>query len=108
MGISGLISRTFSWKSQQSIPSTQIDLIIDRRDQVINLCEMKFSIEAFTITKSYAEKLRQKVAIFRSETGTKKALYITMITTYGLNQNAHSMGLVQNDLSMDVLFLSPN
>jgi hypothetical protein len=65
---------------------------------------MKFSIEPYTITKSYASQLRQKVAVFRSETGTKKAIYITMITTYGLNQNAHSMGLVQNDLQMEVLF----
>lgn len=104
LGISGIISHTYSWKSEQSENGVQIDLIIDRRDQVVNLCEMKFSIELFTITKSYADQLRRKIAVFRSETGTKKALYLTMITTHGLHQNTHSMGLVQNDLRMDVLF----
>jgi len=44
------------------------------------------------------------MAVFRAETGTKKALYLTMISTYGINQNAHSRGLVQNDLQMEVLF----
>jgi len=104
LGIRGVISNTFAWKSQKSEKGAQIDLIIDRRDQVINLCEMKFSVEPYTVTKSYAQQLRQKVAVFRAETGTKKAIFITMITTYGLNQNAHSRGLVQNDLEMGVLF----
>lgn len=104
MGIRGVISRTFSWKSQQSEKGAQIDLIIDRRDQVINLCEIKCSTEPYTITKSYAQQLRQKVAVFRAETNTKKAIFITIITTYGLNQNAHSAGLIQNDLNMEILF----
>lgn len=104
LGIRGVISRTFSWKSQQSEKGAQIDLIIDRRDQVINLCEIKCSTEPYTITKSYAQQLRQKVAVFRAETNTKKAIFITIITTYGLNQNAHSAGLIQNDLNMEILF----
>ncbi len=104
LGIRGVISRTFSWKSGQSEKGAQIDLIIDRRDQVINLCEIKFSIEPYTITKSYAQQLRQKIAVFRVETGTKKAIFMTMITTYGLNQNMHSKGLIQNDLNMEILF----
>lgn len=104
LSIGGIISHTAAWKSQSSNKGAQIDLIIDRRDQVINLCEMKFSIEPYTITKTYANQLRQKIATFRSETKTKKALYLTMITTYGLNQNTHSMGFVQHDLTMDIVF----
>ncbi|MCB0839225.1 MAG: ATP-binding protein [Bacteroidetes bacterium] len=104
LGISGVISHTFSWKSQDKEQGAQIDLIIDRRDQVINLCEMKFSVSPFVITKSYANQLRNKIAVFREETGTKKALYLTMVTTYGVNKNTHSVDLVQNDLEMEVLF----
>lgn len=104
LGIRGLISHTFSWKSQDAKDGAQIDLIIDRRDQVINLCEIKFSTEPYVITKSYARQLRQKIAVFRTETGTKKAIFLTMITTYGVYENEHARGLVQNDLDMEVLF----
>jgi AAA+ ATPase superfamily predicted ATPase len=105
LNIGGVISHTFAWKSQQSEKGAQIDLLIDRRDQVINLFEIKFSMEPFTINKAYAQKLRQKIAVFKAATKTKKAIYLTMITTYGIHQNTHSMGLVQNDLQMDMLFL---
>jgi hypothetical protein len=82
----------------------QIDLVIDRRDQVINLCEMKFSITPFVIDKKYADELRAKITVFRSVTETKKALFLTFITPFGLNSNAHSQSLVQNTYSMDILF----
>ena len=52
----------------------QIDLIIDRRDRVINICEIKFSSSLYTITKAYADKLRQKITVFKTETGTQKAI----------------------------------
>ena len=104
LGISGMISYSQSWRSNQSGQGAEIDLLIDRRDQVINICEMKFSTETYTISKTVAEQLRQKIGVFRAETGTKKAIFLTMLTTYGLNPNAHSVGLVQNDLTMDVLF----
>jgi len=82
----------------------QIDLVIDRRDQVVNLCEVKYSINPYTITKSYAENLRNKIGVFRNETKTGKSLFLTMITTYGLEENTYSKSLVQNELTMDVLF----
>lgn len=104
LNIRGIISNTFSWQSRSAVPGAQIDLIIDRRDQVINVCEIKFSIEPYTITKAYTQQLRQKIAVFRAETRTKKAIFLTLITTYGLNPNAHSRGLVQNDLNMEILF----
>lgn len=104
LGISGIISNSFSWKSKTQRNGAQVDLIIDRRDQVINLCEMKFSAELFVITKSYADQLRNKIALFRAETETKKAIYLTLITTYGTLQNTHAQSLVQHDLKMDILF----
>lgn len=64
---------------------------------------MKFSINSFTITKSYAEKLRNKIGAFQMVTQTNKALFLTMITTHGVTQNQYAY-LAQNNLSMEVLF----
>jgi len=99
LGISGVQTSVANWQS----PEAQIDLLIDRKDQVINLCEMKFSINAYSINKKYSENLRNKLGSFRQASQTKKALFLTFITTYGLAQNKYS-GMIQNDLTMEVLF----
>jgi AAA+ ATPase superfamily predicted ATPase len=99
LGISGVQTSISTWRS----PGAQIDLLIDRKDQVINICEMKFSINPFNIDKKYAEILRNKMGNFRQVTDTKKALFLTMITTYGLDNSKYS-GLVQNSLDMNILF----
>lgn len=83
----------------------QIDLLIDRADHSIAICEMKFYKQEFAIDKSYADELEQKLAVFKEKTNPKKkALYLIMITTYGLKENLHSDRLVQHDLTMNVLF----
>lgn len=107
LGIAGIYTQTFSWKSTFKEPKqkgAQIDILIDRRDHVINLCEVKFSLAPFTITKAYATQLQQKISTFKAETGTNKAIHLTLITTYGLTQNAYAMSLVRNSLDMNVLF----
>ncbi|MBL0911859.1 MAG: AAA family ATPase [Bacteroidia bacterium] len=104
LGISGVHSEEASWRSSGKDNGAQVDLLIDRRDQVINLCEMKFSINPFTIDKRYAAELRNKIGVFRNETQTRKAVFLTMISTYGVKANEHSAGLVQNNLDMDCLF----
>lgn len=103
LGISGIGTEESAWKSTQSKDGAQIDLIIDRRDGVINLCEMKFSVEEFIIDKKYDTELRNKTGAFRSETRTKKTIFLTMITTFGLKANTYSLN-VPNDLKMDILF----
>lgn len=103
LGISGIGTETSSWKSSQSKDGAQIDLVIDRRDGVINLCEMKFSVSPFIIDKRYDAELRNKVGAFRAETQTKKSVFLTMLTTFGLQDNSYA-GNVQNDLKMDILF----
>ncbi len=104
LGVAAIQTKASSWRSKASDPGAQIDLVIDRRDQVINLCELKFSINPFSISKSYAENLRNKVSSFRDETQTRKALFLTFVSTYGLTQNPYTTALVQNDISMDALF----
>lgn len=105
LGISGVFTSISSWRSSTSDTGTQIDLIIDRRDQVINLCEIKFSINPYTITKKYAAELRNQIGVFKLETGTRKSVFLSMVTTFGLQQNMYSTGLIQNDLTMDDLFM---
>ena len=104
LGIAAVETSMSSWRSSSLEKGAQIDLVIDRRDQVINLCEMKFSINPFTIDKKYDAELRNKIAAFKKETGTRKSVFMTMVTTFGLQQNNYAAGLVQNDIKMDALF----
>jgi intergrase/recombinase len=102
--IGGVLTRQSYWKSKSSENGAQIDLVIDRRDQVLNLCEIKFSINQFSISKDYAAKLRNKIGSFREETNTRKTTFLTFISTFGLKENMHSQSLVQQSLTMEVLF----
>jgi predicted AAA+ superfamily ATPase len=104
LGISGVQTAFSSWTGTRKEKGAQVDLVIDRRDGVINLCETKFSISPFTINKKYADELRKKVAAFREQTRTRKATFLTLVTTFGLNRNMHAISLVQNDITMDALF----
>lgn len=104
LGISGVYAEISTWRSRDSEQGAQIDLLIDRNDRVINICEIKFSIAPFTITKAYAENLRNKLSAFRAETGTNKTLFLTILTTFGLKTNEYSQQLVNDSLDMGALF----
>jgi hypothetical protein len=103
LGISGVHTRYASWRSSEPLTGAQVDLLIDRNDAVINLCEIEYSINPFTIDKKYAENLRNKVGAFKQETGTHKSVFLTFITTFGLKQNEYS-GMVQNEVLLEDLF----
>lgn len=104
LGINGIQSNNTSWKGGTIEKSAQIDLLIDRRDQVINLCECKFSLDTFVIDKEYSEKLRAKINTFKDATKTKKTVFLTMISTYGVEKNKYANLLMQNEVTMDDLF----
>lgn len=106
LGILGVLTDVSVWfakDSENTARGAQIDLLIDRRDRVINICETKFSINQYTIDKDYEMALRNKIDTFRRATQTTKALYLTMITTYGVTRNSHS-GIMQSQVTMDDLF----
>jgi len=84
----------------------QIDLIIDRADRIINICEMKFYTTEYVIDKSYAKNLQQKKDVFNERIKPKKTLFLTMITTFGVKENNYFDELIQQSLTMDVLFKS--
>lgn len=105
LGIGGIATSACSWRKVGSTAEqgAQIDLLIDRADRVINVCEMKFSETPYAITKDYEEKLRMKMAVFRQETKATKSLALTMVTTYGILPGIHS-GIVQNEVVINDLF----
>ncbi len=78
-------------------------MLIDRRDGVINLCEMKFSCEEFSIGDAYVRKLRERIALFKEETGTRKSVHLTFVTTYGLKRNGNA-DVVQSEITLEDLF----
>lgn len=102
LGISGVYatSSSFYKKGSQDVKGAQIDLLIDRKDHVINLCEIKFYQEPFVITKAYADSLRNKMGVFRHDTKTRKHLMLTFITAFGLHENQHSMSLNVKSLTL--------
>ena len=105
LGISGISTNASAWRmlGDGERRGVQIDLVIDRADRVINLCEMKFSEAPYVVSKEYEDKLRERMAMFREATKTRKSLVMTMVTTYGVLRGIHS-GVVQNEVLMDDLF----
>ena len=103
MEIRGVETEEYAWRSRTSSPGVQIDLLIDRRDNVINLCEMKCTDQPFVIDASYERQLLEKVSVFRAESKTKKAVHLTMVSASGLTHNAHS-GIILNEITGDDLF----
>ena len=109
LGIAGVMTKQCAWRSDQKNlrpgeRGAQIDLLIDRRDDTINICEMKWASEPYVIDKDYDEKLRNKVAAFIRETGTRKSILISMVTSYGVKENMYS-DAIQSQVVLDDLFL---
>ena len=106
LGIAGVLTEESVWRyvSAKDDTGAQIDLLIDRNDHCINVCEMKYSVSEIAIDKKYAAELQNKLAVFKERTKTRKTLFLTMITTYGIKQNIYYTGLVKNELSMNDLF----
>jgi uncharacterized protein len=107
LGISGVYtqSSTFLQKGNAEEKGAQIDLVLDRNDQIINLFEIKFYNTEFTLSESDAKALRNQMWVFKAKTKTKKHLMIVLLTTFGMEHNKHSLGLIENILTMDALFL---
>ena len=107
LGISGILTNEYAWRCQPVEKTgqrgVQIDLLIDRSDGIIDLCEMKYSNDTYAITPDYATELSRKRSVFQSVTETKKAIHTVMVTTDGLKQNEQS-GNIQAEVTLDDLF----
>ena len=109
LGISGIATEVSTWKCNadeaKDIHGAQIDMIIERADRLIHLCEMKFSEGTYNITKEYEAKLRSRSDVFKLKTKTKKPVVHTFVTTYGLGEGKHH-SIVHSEVTMDDLFNS--
>jgi uncharacterized protein len=107
LGVAAVNTQESVWRyvGGKGETGAQIDLLIDRQDNCINLCEVKFSTNEFTIDSAHAKELKNKVDVFRDKTKTRKSLFLTMITTHGTKKNTNYIGLVQEDITMDELFM---
>lgn len=105
LGISGVYTEISSIRVEgvKKEPGFQIDLIIDRKDATINLCEIKYYAGSFKIDKSYARKLIDRKQLFIEHTKTKKQVFNTLITNYGVFENKYSLQIVENEVVLDDL-----
>jgi AAA+ ATPase superfamily predicted ATPase len=104
LGISGVLTNVASWVGTFNGSKVQIDLLIDRNDGVINLCEMKFAKGVYTLDKKTGQNLLNKMEVFRQNTKSRKAIHLTMLTPFGILPNEYS-GDVNSEIVLDDLFL---
>ncbi len=106
LGIQGVYSENYSFYQTKIMNNngTQIDLVIDRKDGVINLCEMKFYDGLYPFSAKDAEKTKHQKDAFKEITNTRKQIYSTWITSFGIRSNQHSIGTVENSFTMEILF----
>ena len=106
LGISGVLTNVFAWRHEPDATypwGTQIDLLLERADNVINVCEMKYTKGEFVIKADYEKDLNRKCETFAAVTGSKAAIHLTMVTAEGIAHNSHS-GSVQSEVTLDDLF----
>ena len=103
LGISGVVTETYTFRSRQKKGGAQIDLVIDRKDGVINLCECKYTNNPYELTEKDISDLERKKDVFLAETGTRKSIHVTMITANGLVHNAYR-NEIQSEIVLDDLF----
>lgn len=105
LGVESIGTEYYSWRSKDPEHGAQIDLLIERADHVINLCEIKYSEQPYLLNKDEDLKMRNRQAAFINETGTRRAIFPTLISTYGLHRNMYSGGIL-SEVTMDHLFES--
>lgn len=103
LGISGITANVFSWRGKTTRHSVQIDMLIDRADRTVNLCEMKFWSVPYVMTAKDEEDIERKVSALVGATQTDKNIIVTMITTKGVDRNEYSE-CIQRELTLDELF----
>jgi uncharacterized protein len=106
LGISGIATSIASFIASPAdgLSGAQIDLLIDRSDQVVNICEMKFSVSEYEVTKQDVQNFASKKAVFRYHSKTNKHLFLTLVTTFGAIQNSNRLNHVDQVVTQDDLF----
>jgi hypothetical protein len=101
-------SSAFGWRyvptKGEAEQGAQIDLLFDRDDNAITICEIKFCDEPYTITKSYAKNLLNKKNLFAKKTKTQKLLFLAIIAAHGVKENFYTDELISKTVSLEDLF----
>jgi hypothetical protein len=107
LGISGISTSVSTWQckpnEEEQTPGAQIDMVIDRADRIIHLCEIKFSESEYHISQEYERKIRERMGLFKYLTKTKKTTVNTFITTYGVAGGKHK-SIVNSEITLNDLF----
>ena len=105
LGISGVQTNCYAWRKAGSRTSqgAQVDMVIDRRDDVVNLCEMKFANAEYEIKNDEDRWMRERREMFREDTKTRKSVHLTYVTSYGLVPNAYAHD-VQSQVTLKDMF----
>lgn len=105
LGISGIMANLFSWhvRANDTHPGVQLDLLIDRSDNIINVCEMKYAPSGYTMTKAALENLYTKMSVFSLYAGSQKGIQPVLITSNGAIDNKYSNEII-HQITADQLF----
>ena len=101
--IDAISTLSYSWRSKTAKPAAQIDIIIERADRIVNICEVKYSQSEYELNKEEYDKIQKRCRTFIQETGLRHAPWITMITTDGVAKGKYS-GMIQSQVTLDDLF----
>lgn len=94
----------YAWRSKEAEPAAQIDLLLDRADGIITICEMKYSKEVYTLKKKEYDNIQNRVGAFIEENGSRKGVQVVMVTTFGLKQNLYTSVFADKSLVLKDLF----
>ena len=106
LGISGILADVYSWRGfakGKGERGAQIDMVIDRGDRMINVCEMKYASEDYSFSQDERDKLQRRIELFRAATKTRKGILPTLVTTCGFKRNANG-AMIANVITLDDLF----
>ena len=103
LGISSVSTEFYTWKTNQVENGAQIDIVIDRADNTINLCEVKYSEDLYSLDKEEFLKIQNRIRAFKEVTGTRSSIIPTMITTFGMRSGMYSDQIIAQ-IDMDALF----
>jgi hypothetical protein len=106
LGISGVSTQVFSWRVPKDPvygAGAQVDMVIDRSDQIVNLCEMKFSTKEYAINNDDDTDFRHKRGRFLESQKTHKSIHLTLVTPFGIKPNIYQNS-VENAIILEDLF----
>ena len=103
LGIAGVSTEFYTWRTNKVENGAQIDIIIDRADNTINLCEVKYIEGLYSLDKEEFLKIQNRISAFKEVTETRSSIIPTMITTFGMKEGMYS-DQINAKIDMDALF----